>query len=380
LGTRYPGPAESLESYLRDECSELTVLSHPLNADSDNVSQLVKYKNGQLVKNLKKNRYLPHPLGRVFDPIIFTNPFLGQSDIIIGFNSLSVFQGSLVKFFRRSILLCHWGVDYLPDEARSSIIRKIENLMNRINSRQLNFQIEATTRAASKRQLKNSSICKLLNPIGLDSFDYIEPGNLANKNKTGFIFLGSLNERTGVNFAIDVVDELRWMIPDVKLEIVGLGPLRDNLEKRVTDLNLSQNVTFHGFLPEGLKLRNLLDEATFGFAPFPHLSNSFTHFADPHKMKRYMGAGLIVLTTREVEMSGVLESERIGLVFGEEATPNHWAKQILLVSKDEDTIDIYRKKVCEFSPSLSNKEYFSRTMFELFKCREKLQRSKHGSD
>ncbi len=69
---------------------------------------------------------------------------------------------------------------------------------------------------------------------------------------------GTLEERYGVDTMIRSVGRLRERIPGLRLELYGEGSHMDELRRLVSDLELSDEVTFHGFVP--------IDELVAGIA------------------------------------------------------------------------------------------------------------------
>ncbi|MDI2598550.1 glycosyltransferase, partial [Listeria monocytogenes] len=58
-----------------------------------------------------------------------------------------------------------------------------------------------------------------------------------------------LVEKKGTAVLINAVKQVKLLNPDVKLVIIGEGPLLDGLKAQVTSLGLDQTVTFTGALP-----------------------------------------------------------------------------------------------------------------------------------
>lgn len=59
-----------------------------------------------------------------------------------------------------------------------------------------------------------------------------------------------LVHRMGLQQLLIAVDQLRHSVPEVWLAIAGKGPLRNDLERQVAELDLSHHVRFLGFLPD----------------------------------------------------------------------------------------------------------------------------------
>ncbi len=379
MGYSYPGPAESLEVFLGEKYSSLLVISHPLNKTSERKSRLRLYSNGQIIMEIVKTRHIPYPFGLLFDPFIFPKAFLHRFDIIIGFNVLSTFYGALIKSIkthRDYSVLASWGVDFVPPQGRNIIFRTIERVLNLINRKLLDFRVEMTDRARQARSIQSKKTQLILNPIGLDDSDFINFSDLVKKDDHRFVYLGSLNTRTGVEFVIDVIAKLCKVFPTTKLDLIGTGELRGKLEQKVKDFGIVDNVTFHGYLSEGKELQGILESASYGFAPYPRIENSFTYYADPQKIKRYMGSGLVVLTTRETEISTTIESRECGLVFDSEENSAVWARSIIEIMKDEVRLNSYQKSSYTLSKNFSNNEIFGATLKRLLSS--KLNKEKAG--
>ena len=62
--------------------------------------------------------------------------------------------------------------------------------------------------------------------------------------------IGRLSPEKGHRFLIDALPEIHRELPKLKVMFIGDGPLRENLQQRVTLLNLSKSVIFTGFQNE----------------------------------------------------------------------------------------------------------------------------------
>jgi len=79
-------------------------------------------------------------------------------------------------------------------------------------------------------------------PVGVDDAGAHPPPRL--------LTVGRLIEKKGVAFAIEAIDLLREMWPEIRYRIVGDGPLRGDLERLTDALGLRRNVQFLGALDE----------------------------------------------------------------------------------------------------------------------------------
>jgi glycosyltransferase involved in cell wall biosynthesis len=93
-------------------------------------------------------------------------------------------------------------------------------------------------------------------------------------NRIVILYVGRLVERKGVDDLIKAFKIVRSKIPDVTLEIVGDGPERNNLEKLVSSLSLSDYVLFRGVLT-GHKLQNAYDRSYAVVLPSKKIHTDF---------------------------------------------------------------------------------------------------------
>lgn len=81
----------------------------------------------------------------------------------------------------------------------------------------------------------------------LNETDKIREQGIPGDGKKHLLYIGYLVRRKNVGLLIDCMAELRKQRNDFILDIVGDGESREQLEKHVAELNLTEHVKFHGF-------------------------------------------------------------------------------------------------------------------------------------
>lgn len=81
------------------------------------------------------------------------------------------------------------------------------------------------------------------------------------------ITIARLVRRKNVRSVVEAVAQLRKQCPDLRLDILGDGPERGNIETRIRELGLSSFVTVHGRVDEEQKWRLLHQADMFVMAP-----------------------------------------------------------------------------------------------------------------
>ena len=84
-----------------------------------------------------------------------------------------------------------------------------------------------------------------------------------NKIPYSLIYIGRLTELKGVSSLVEVISMVRNKIPDVKLHIIGDGPKREEVKRKIQELDLAQSIFMHGYLSEKEKIDLLLSSALY---------------------------------------------------------------------------------------------------------------------
>jgi glycosyltransferase involved in cell wall biosynthesis len=110
------------------------------------------------------------------------------------------------------------------------------------------------------------------------------------------VFLGHLVPRQGVDVLLEALALLQDRGAEVAADVIGGGPLEEDLRGRAAALGLRERVTFHGFVPDHRDVERLLAGASVAVAPY-RPDATFTAYADPGKLKAYVAAGLPTVLT-----------------------------------------------------------------------------------
>ena len=69
------------------------------------------------------------------------------------------------------------------------------------------------------------------------------------KNSNQILWIGRFTPGKGVEYLIDAFNILIKEYPNLKLIMIGKGPLKGNIEQKIQNLNLSKNITIMNFIP-----------------------------------------------------------------------------------------------------------------------------------
>ncbi|MBA3757281.1 glycosyltransferase [Candidatus Saccharibacteria bacterium] len=311
------GPAQALRDYLLDvPCETLTVLNHPLVSENKGEHLVTTYTRGKEKTAKKYNLPNKPPYTYLFDPLVPLS--LPASTAWFGFNNLAALRG-LVRRKRGSVdNVYYWAVDFVPNRFGEGVLTRAYNKLDGYVSKNVDARIELSKAALAGRTkhlgLSNKSLATaFVVPMGA-WLGKIPKANTSNWKNKKIVYLGHLVERQGVDRLIKAIGILNKEGIDIRLEVVGDGPMLNNLKEMTNELGISQKAKFHGFVKEHKDVEAILASATVAVAPYVKDEKSFTQFADPGKLKAYLGAGLpIVLTDVPPNASGI-ESAGAGIV------------------------------------------------------------------
>ena len=82
-------------------------------------------------------------------------------------------------------------------------------------------------------------------PMGVDT-EIFHPGSHKPSRSRKIIFLGRLIEQKGIDVLLDAFSSVLEEVPEAELEIIGYGPEKDSLEKKVKELRMENSARFCG--------------------------------------------------------------------------------------------------------------------------------------
>lgn len=165
------------------------------------------------------------------------------------------------------------------------------------------------------------------------------PEKKCNLTSGNLITIGRLSEEKGHRDLIDVIKIIKKDIPNIKLYLVGDGPLRDNLVKYTKEEGLEDNIIFTGFLNKKGMEKYICDSSIF---VLPSYTESF---------------GIVLIEAMSYEMPCIafdssdgakfLLKDGIGVLI-ENRDKNMMAKEIIKLLNDNKKLKIYSEKGYEY--------------------------------
>ncbi|MFS1984183.1 glycosyltransferase family 4 protein [Vibrio breoganii] len=164
-----------------------------------------------------------------------------------------------------------------------------------------------------KRGVEASKIAMVPNGCDLSIFSQpSEPWRPERVKDTDLmaIFTGTHGMANGLDAVLDSASELKKRgREDIKLVLVGQGKLKQELEKRALELNLS-NVVFHAPVNKE-RLSGLMASADIGMQVLANIP-AFYFGTSPNKFFDYISAGLPVINNYPGWLAGMIEEKQCG--------------------------------------------------------------------
>ena len=192
------------------------------------------------------------------------------------------------------------------------VIHKNENISNRVFS----FLFKKTIEHADKVIVPDEEVKKALS-------NYISPGKIekinysvdlsvyrkykysADKNNYDIIYAGEASERKGVKYLLRAIPLIKKHFPEVKLHLRTGGYKVEEYKKIIKELDISENVVFHGML-EINKYLELLSKSRL--LCLPTLSEGYGW-----TILDALCLGVPVVTTTECRCNELFKNGEIGL-------------------------------------------------------------------
>jgi len=292
-------PAAALRDYLVDAGARVVTVVHPLLREGGKRHEITVYERRRQVHR----RSVPLPLGPpasfAIDPIVPLR--MPRVDAWFGFNCVACARGLVARRLGGASTVVYWCVDFVPDRFGRGPLTAAYDALDRLCCRRADARFELSDAARDGRHARHEldlAVCAPTRVVPMGAWlDRVPTTDDTSFDRRRVVFLGHLVPRQGVSLFLDALAVLRDRRVEVTASVIGGGPLEAELRAKAEELGLRGVVQFHGFVRQNSEVERLLAECSIAVAPYVPDPDSFSHWADPGKLKAYLAAGLPILVT-----------------------------------------------------------------------------------
>ena len=360
-------PDDDLVIYLnKNKYKNVLHIRHSFNEAEDRCSYYTWYRDGAFCKEERSRDYKnwPEPLIYLKELFYTVKWVVGSKlvwDYYIGMDGLCTLSGELLKFIKKVEKTVYWVIDFVPgnrfDSELKNRIYKFINVSGYKNSDEV---WDLSPRMAEARENLwgiPKSIYKVQKVVPYGVWrDRIKKYSYTECERTTLVYMGILIPKQGVQLVIQALPQLIKNIPGLKFKIIGGGEYRIELKNLASSLGVGEYCDFKGKIEEVEVLEAEIAKSCVAIAPYIKSLDTWTYYADPGKIKKYLACGVPPVLTDLPWMSKQIRDSNAGIVI-EENIENIVDAVTKLMQPEIN--DIYRKNAVEFSASFDYNVIFS---------------------
>src|SRR3989338_5792709 len=127
-----------------------------------------------------------------------------------------------------------------------------------------------------------------------------------------FGFIGVVKKSQGLDIFFDTARELKSLLPNSMLEIIGSGPDELYFKRRAKKCPIKTK--FYGFLPSENEISRIVSKWDIGIATYIPEESNVSYYGDPSKIKVYLSFGIPVVTTDVYVFSKEVAKSKAGVI------------------------------------------------------------------
>jgi glycosyltransferase involved in cell wall biosynthesis len=244
---------------------------------------------------------------------ILRKDMCARYDVVIAGGPDSVLFAWLMKRFGRANRIVYYDYDYFPYvhdyRGLKKLVRKLVDWRERIGVSLADEVISVSRPLVDLRYQQGAKKVSLIpNGVETDRFS-AERKKKQPPHPPTIIYTGTIDNRWGIDLAIEAMPQILTKCPNTQLVIVGEGLDEENLKAQANALGLAGSVNFLGKRPYE-ELPSIMANADIGVAS--SRPDIFRHYASPLKLIEYMAAGLAVICSGGGEAEMMVDESGAG--------------------------------------------------------------------
>ena len=307
--------------FLRPRCRELIYIDHPFSYKKGDIRTCLRiYKNGKLVseKFFPFSKKLPEILFYLKDFFLnlFLVPFRGKFDLCISLDPLNT--SSLLLYRKIGLIkkLVYYVIDYIPYRFKSNIKNEIYHLIDKACCYNVDYIWNLSPRMQEGRGKNKVNLDKcataLIVPMGVD-LSRIKPLADNEIERKTLVYIGTFLKKHGIQLVLKVLSDVIKEAGKIKFVMIGAGEYESEIKKLIKEYELEDYINLRGYIEDHAQLEKELCKYAVGLAPYMIEKTSFSYYADPGKVKVYLGCGLPVIITKFPLIAYEIDKRQAGI-------------------------------------------------------------------
>lgn len=271
-------------------------------------------------------------------------------DLFIGLESINTLAGVLLKKLGKVKTVVYYVSDYSPSRYSNKLFNDIYLYLDRLAATHADYTWDvskAMMPARIEAGLKNPKLSRTIhvpNALYKDQINFLPMDKI---DRNGLVFAGTLGEENGPDMAINALNILSKKHPGLNLHVFGAERAVDleRLKNLSAKLGLQNRVVFHGLVTDQVELSRAIQKYAIGLAPYVAIPGSPRWWADATKIRLYLAAGLVTITTQVPPLGKELLEKNAGIVIKDNV--KDLANSIDKLLSDGKTFEEMRKNAIE---------------------------------
>ncbi|PIR43017.1 hypothetical protein COV24_05185 [candidate division WWE3 bacterium CG10_big_fil_rev_8_21_14_0_10_32_10] len=368
-------PSEDLKQYLiNKKVKNLLYIGHPLYYMKGRPGSFYEvYKKGILLKKIEYPNLSMPALPRYFIDFFLTTFWVFRHhkkwDIVISLDNLNTISALFLRLIGQTKKVIYYTIDYTPQRFVNSILNNFYHYLDKVCLKYADLTWNVSPRIAEGREKiqgleQNVYNKQIVVPIGVWPSKK-KSKNLLKIHKHTLVYAGGLSKHQGVQLVLKAIPLIVKKIKDFKFIVIGLGGYESELKKMCKRLKIEKYVEFKGYIEKHEDVMKIISQCGLAVAMYNKNFAKWSYYADPSKIKAYLGAGVPVITTNLTYLAQELVDNKCGLV----VPYNHRAFALLVVEYLEYSYSLksYREHAIKFSNKFAWDTIFDAALTKLYK-------------
>ena len=287
---------------------------------------------------------------------------INKYDIIIAQDRLLAFIAIILRTIGKCKIVIFYSHGVDRTRFKYAFINKLYNLLDLVSATNSNFNWFLNKEMINLRKQQgvdpNTSFWV---PSSISTDTVLRLQNVFNHK---IVFLGVLNNKNGANLLPKIILLVKKAIPDIILDIIGDGQLKNSLESETVKLGLNRNINFLGVL-KFTDFSQILTNYSVGIAPYEDVFDTLTSTSDSMKMRVYLAAGLPVVITKGFVFSREIEENNLGLTV--QFKTKSFAKAVVKLLQNPTLNKKIRRKALVYSKKYDITNIYDRVLAKILK-------------